>query len=106
MATLTESQIVSSTSCGRTKSSKGLYNGFCTHTNNPSISSCQAPPPPGPIRGKKEASKAYTMVYINDECLTLNEELGQGEFGSVLRGKYKPPNSRPVSPPTHDSDIA
>ena len=37
------------------------------------------------------------MVFINDKYLTCGEELGQGEFGSVLRGKYKPPTGRPVS---------
>ena len=39
------------------------------------------------------------MVLINERSLTLGEELGQGEFGSVLRGKYKPPGhtGKPVS---------
>ena len=36
------------------------------------------------------------MVFINDKWLTLEKELGQGEFGSVLRGIYRPPNEAPV----------
>ena len=29
------------------------------------------------------------MVAIKEEAIQLREELGQGEFGSVLRGIYK-----------------
>ena len=29
------------------------------------------------------------MVAIKEDTLTLGEELGQGEFGSVLRGTYR-----------------
>ncbi len=31
------------------------------------------------------------MVYIQEEALTLKNELGQGEFGSVLKGTYRTP---------------
>ena len=54
------------------------------------------PPPPGPLKSVRKDS-GYTMVFINDKCLSLGEELGQGEFGSVLRGKYKPPGGKSVS---------
>lgn len=41
-------------------------------------------------------SYRYTMVFINDKFLTFGDELGQGEFGSVLRGKYKEPGGKAV----------
>ncbi len=53
------------------------------------------PPPPGPHH-KTPRDSGYTMVFINDKFLTLGDELGQGEFGSVLRGKYKPPSGKAV----------
>lgn len=39
----------------------------------------------------------YEMVPIKEEALLLGQELGQGEFGSVLRGKYRLPNGKSVS---------
>ena len=41
--------------------------------------------------------ESYQMVYILEEALILGTELGQGEFGSVLRGTYRTPESRVVS---------
>ena len=38
----------------------------------------------------------YSMVYIQEKALSLGSELGQGEFGSVLRGTYKTPEGRLV----------
>ena len=36
------------------------------------------------------------MVYIQEEALTLKNELGQGEFGSVLKGTYRTPEGNLV----------
>lgn len=53
--------------------------------------STHPPPPSGPHVKSAKKDSGYTMVFINDKYLSFGEELGQGEFGSVLRGKYKPP---------------
>ena len=37
------------------------------------------------------------MVAIKAETLNLGQELGQGEFGSVLRGTYRAPDGKLVS---------
>ena len=34
------------------------------------------------------------MVAIKEDTLNLGEELGQGEFGSVLRGTYRAPDGK------------
>ena len=34
------------------------------------------------------------MVAIKEDTLTLGQELGQGEFGSVLRGTYRGPDGK------------
>ena len=36
------------------------------------------------------------MVGIKEKALRLGEELGQGEFGSVLKGTYRQPNGMMV----------
>ena len=36
------------------------------------------------------------MVAIKEEAIKLGEELGQGEFGSVLKGVYKDPTGKKV----------
>ena len=54
-----------------------------------------APDEVGP--GKPPNMRNYEMVAIKKECLTLGAELGQGEFGSVLRGKYRPAGGKMVS---------
>lgn len=36
------------------------------------------------------------MVYIQETSLSLGPELGQGEFGSVLRGTYRMPDGKSV----------
>lgn len=53
-------------------------------------------PPPPPLHTPKEKDP-YQMVAIKADSVTLGGELGQGEFGSVLRGKYKQPNGKMVS---------
>lgn len=63
---------------------------------SPSHRSAQPPPPPGLLMPNPRKDSNYQMVCINESWLTLGEELGQGEFGSVLKGKYKPPNERIV----------
>ena len=37
------------------------------------------------------------MVYVQKELLELGQELGQGEFGSVLMGTYRLPEGGSVS---------
>ena len=71
------------------------------HPNRPPQSSHPPDPPnglgghspiPGPRRGGVPRQKdSYQMVYIQEEALTLKNELGQGEFGSVLKGTYRTP---------------
>ena len=39
----------------------------------------------------------YQMVAIKEDSLHLGDELGQGEFGSVLRGTYRSPDGKLVS---------
>lgn len=59
-------------------------------------------PPMGEVGpGKPKNMGNYEMVAIKEDCLTLGTELGQGEFGSVLRGKYRPPGGKLVS--THSN---
>lgn len=53
--------------------------------------SAQGGPKASPRRGAKDN---YEMMYIRKEDLKLKEELGQGEFGSVLRGTYKGPSGK------------
>lgn len=55
-------------------------------------------PEVGPGKPQKNMHN-YEMVAIKEDCLTLGAELGQGEFGSVLRGKYRPPGGKLVSFP-------
>jgi len=61
--------------------------------------SSQAPPPPSLMKPLRRGESNYQMVFINDKWLTLEKELGQGEFGSVLKGIYRPPNESPVRQP-------
>ena len=53
--------------------------------------------PPQPILPKPKREDKYEMVPIKEEALMLGQELGQGEFGSVLRGKYRLPSGKSVS---------
>ena len=54
-------------------------------------------PPPPPIHKPKDMKDTYQMVAIKEDSLHLGEELGQGEFGSVLRGTYRSPDGKRVS---------
>ena len=54
-------------------------------------------PPPPPIHKPKDMKDTYQMVAIKAETLNLGQELGQGEFGSVLRGTYRAPDGKLVS---------
>ena len=68
-------------------------------------------PPPPPLHTPNKEKDPYQMVAIKADNITLGGELGQGEFGSVLRGKYKQPNGKIVCTckikhlimPVHDS---
>ena len=51
--------------------------------------------PPPPIA--TPSPKTDTMVYVQKELLDLGQELGQGEFGSVLMGTYCMPEGGSVS---------
>ena len=37
------------------------------------------------------------MVAIKAESISLGEELGQGEFGSVLRGSFVSPDGKTIA---------
>lgn len=56
------------------------------------------PPPshhaPAPPPLVTPSPKTDTMVYVKKELLELGQELGQGEFGSVLMGVYHAPEGR------------
>ena len=54
-----------------------LASSFLPHRN---------PPPPPVQRPNRDP---YQMVAIKEELIHLGQELGQGEFGSVLKGVYK-----------------
>lgn len=45
------------------------------------------------------------MVAIKEESIKLGQELGQGEFGSVLRGIYTDNKGKKVNASEPQSDI-
>ena len=53
--------------------------------------------PPGPHKPMGKDKDPYQMVAIKADALSLGDELGQGEFGSVLRGEYRTPDGKIVS---------
>ena len=53
------------------------------------------PPPPLPREAQEDESKPQTIINLNE--LEKGAELGQGEFGSVLRGVWTNPNGPAVS---------
>ena len=55
-----------------------------------------APPPPPPIQTPAAREKGPQMSYISEQDLQLGTELGQGEFGSVLKGVYKGQDGKKV----------
>lgn len=52
--------------------------------------------PPGPHKPMGKDKDPYQMVAIKADALSLGDELGQGEFGSVLRGEYRTPDGKIV----------
>ena len=52
-----------------------------------------APPPPVQILARE---KGPQLSYISEHDLQLGTELGQGEFGSVLKGVYKGTDGKKV----------
>lgn len=53
------------------------------------------PPPPLPAEAKEDESKPQTIINLSE--LEKGAELGQGEFGSVLRGVWTNPSGPAVS---------
>ncbi|XP_032240951.1 tyrosine-protein kinase HTK16 isoform X2 [Nematostella vectensis] len=63
----------------------------------PDSSEAQAQQPPlSPPDLSKSGSLPATHTLINREALELGSELGQGEFGSVLRGVWRDPKGKKV----------
>ena len=54
-----------------------------------------APPPPPPTQ-LVAREKGPQLSYISEHDLQLGAELGQGEFGSVLKGVYKGADGKKV----------
>ena len=67
-------------------------------SHNPQNGSMGQSPSPGArfSRGGPHQPDNYQMVYIQEDALTLKNELGQGEFGSVLKGTYRTPEGAVV----------
>ena len=53
------------------------------------------PPPPLPVGPQEDESNLQTIINLSE--LEKCAELGQGEFGSVLRGVWRNPNGAAVS---------
>ena len=53
------------------------------------------PPPLPPVDSEDNEGKPQTIINLSE--LKKSAELGQGEFGSVLRGIWKNPNGTEVS---------
>ena len=56
----------------------------------------RADPPPPPFH--RPSRDPYQMVAIKEDSIKLGQELGQGEFGSVLKGIYTDNKGVKVSP--------
>ena len=70
---------------------------------NESPSKFNRPPPPLPNDVQQPEQKPQTIISKNE--LELGAELGQGEFGSVLRGVWRNTSGKAVSKIGHYNRI-